>query len=65
MYFLEKSDTEFGYGKVFAGRHQSNRITLDVSLWTKIALGYTPFSLSIRQFKTGEDATNMTILGES
>ena len=64
VYFLEKSDAEFGYGKVFAGKHQSNKITLDVNTWTRLSLGYTPMTLSIRQFKTGEDATTMTLLGK-
>ena len=64
VYFLEKSALEFGYGKVFAGKQQDSRITLDVNMWTKIALGYTPITLNIRQFRTGEDGTDMTILGK-
>ena len=63
-FFLEKSEIEFGYGKILAGRHQNNKITLDVNAWTRIALNYTPITLSIRQFKTGEDATCMTLLGK-
>lgn len=64
VFFLEGADEDYGYGKVFAGRHHDNKITLDVNLWTKIALSYTPITLSVRQFKTDEDSVKLSILGK-
>ena len=63
-FFLERSEIEYGYGKVFAGKHHESKITLDVNFWTKMALNYTPVTLTIRQYKTDDDSVTMSILGK-